>query len=135
MSTGVASAAPVYLVSLRQETTMRHIIGAGLALVALFIYKATGAGVASNGGWALGSSTFMAVFILVAKTPWAARTLTKYPVLTDLVLTASAFFVFNVAFKGVTATPAAIVFGLLVSASTSLGALYMKRRKISLTTT
>ena len=105
-------------------------IGASLAIAGLAIYVSTGSGAAAKGGWTLGSSTFIAMFIILAKTPRVGHQLLRVPVLTDIVLTVAAFILFNAAFKGVTATPAAIVFGLLVSACTSLGAIARSKRWI-----
>jgi phosphoribosylcarboxyaminoimidazole (NCAIR) mutase len=103
-------------------------IGAALAIGGLAIYYSTGSGAAAKGGWSLGCSTFIALFIISAKVPGMVATLTRIPVVTDIVLTLVAFVAFNQLFKGVTATPAAIVFGLLVSAGTSLGALYRAKK-------
>ena len=107
----------------------KHMIGAGLALAGLAIYVSTGSGAAAKGGWTLGLSTFIAVFIVAVKIPGLTTTMVRIPVVTDILLTAGAFVVFNQLFKGVTATPAAIVFGLLVSACTSLGAIYRVRAR------
>jgi hypothetical protein len=95
----------------------------GLAVLGLLIFWLTGSGAAAKGGWTLGLSTYIAVLIIVLKLPRAMNALTRVPILTDVLLTLAAFVVFNLVFQGVTATPAAIVFGLLVSASTSMSAL------------